>query len=359
MAKLKPYPYRAFICYASEDLALAEMVRDALTEVGIVGWLDKRRIKGGSDFTTEIREAILSAHLFVPILTEKAHSRPWVHQEIGFAHALNVPVLPIAVGLDPAGLIRHLQAVSVSASPRLTELVRQLDALDLSAILEPAAKARRMLVEIAASAIDRPRLMVQYAERTLRALGGGMVRQKAYYTSFSLPDKPTHDPIWSRRELGQERMADYLEEQRRERQVMEKLARLGKCRLIVDPRPQLFSGDSTGWRARIGVLYDFLDSMPDSLAQAMPANMKEPHNVVLVGDRFLAEADSRVAGQGYQRTHFTWHAPTVLWRIREFDEEFADHCESVGSNGIRPEESRRYTLDVLRNLLSAQPDRQP
>lgn len=350
MAKPNRYPYRAFICYAREDLAIAESVREALREVGIIGWLDKRTIHGGADFSAEIQEAILSAHLFVPIITRRANRRPWVHQEIGFAHALNVPVLPIGVGLDPGGLIHHLQAVSVSDETELGHLAQKLEALDLFGIVEPAASARRMLVEIAASAIDRPRLMVRYAQRTLRKFGGGKVRQKAYYTSFSIPDKPTNDSIWDRREHDQRRMEDYLDEQRGERQVMEKLARQGTCRLIIDPRPALFPGNATGWRARIEILRDFLDSMPDTHLEVMPADLCEPHNLVLVGDRFLAEADSRIAGQGYQRTHFTWHAPTVLWRLRRFDEEFEDLCTS---RGLRAEESRKYTLGVLETLLSS------
>jgi hypothetical protein len=210
-----------------------------------------------------------------------------------------------------------------------------------------------MLVEIAPNAIDRPRLMVQCAEKILEespVFGAGMVRQRAYYTSFSLPDEAIDQPIWAEREYGQARSPDYLEAQRRERQVMDALAQKYGCRLIIDPRRDRFPGEVIGWRARLKVLRKFLADERHEYVEAMPEELAEPHNVVLVGDRFLAEADSRLAGQGYLRTQFTWHAPTVLYRVGRFDKRFEDLCLA---KQIRPEESRRYTFRVLDGLLAS------
>lgn len=351
MTPVPPCRYRAFICHARENSGLAELVKAALAQVDVDAWIDTRQIKPGRDFKAEIQAAILSAHLFVPVITKAANRRPWVHQEIGFAQALNVPVLPIGVGVDleEMGMIDHVEAVTVSARPRLADLVRELEAIDLLDIITSAGSTRRMFVEIAAQAIERPRMMTRHGERVLGMSGDGKVRQRAYYTSFSIPDRSLNDPIWTRREHGQRRMLDYLQSQRKERQVMEKLARRHGCRLLVDPRPQLFSGDRTAWRARIEVLADFVRSMSDSKLEIMTTTMHEPHNLVLVGDQFLAEADSRVAGQGYQRTHFSCHAPSVLVHVAGFDEEFDDLCKSAN---IEPSQSREYTLEKLAKILA-------
>lgn len=351
MTKKHPYRYRAFICHASENKGLAEIVRSALERVGLDAWLDARQLKPGKDFAAEIQHAILSAHLFVPVITAEAKRRPWVNQEIGFAQALNVPVLPVGVGIDAEtlGMIYHVQAISVPAQPKLPALIRQLENLDLLETIEAAGRSRRMFVEIASQAIDRPQFMVRYGERALAGTADCRVRQRAYYTSFSIPDKPLTDPIWERREHKQKRMPDYLRSQRAERQIMEKLARRDGCRLIIDPRPKLFPGDRTGWRARIEVLEAFLRDMPDSLLEVMTTEMVEAHNLVLVGDQFLAEADSRVAGQGYQRTHFSCHAPSALVHTMAFDEEFDDLCKAAS---IAPSQSREFTREKLVQLLS-------
>jgi hypothetical protein len=350
MAATKPkYPYRAFVCYSHQDDGIARSVVAALEQVGLIGLMDKH-LSSGLDYFRQIQEFIQSAHLFVPIITERAVHQPWVNQEIGFAHALNVPVLPIGIGVDPKGLIQNLQAISTKED--LSNLPEQLERTDFEEIVGSKAKACRILVEIAADAIDRPRLMAQYGEKVLAEsgkYGGGLVRQRAYYTSFSLPDEGVQQPVWDHREHGQRRSPDYLEAQRRERQVMEKLAKTFGCRLIIDPRREVFPGLDVGWRARLEVLRNFIADPRVRNLEVMPAKLREPHNVVLVGDRFLAEADSRMAGQGYLRTQFTWHAPTVFGRIRRFDEEFADLCRA---GGIRPKESRRHTIGVIDELLA-------
>jgi hypothetical protein len=341
------YPYRVFVCYAHEDDGIAGSVAAALETAGLVVLLDKK-LSSGIDYSRQIQDFIQSAHLFVPIITKRALQLPWVNQEIGFAHALNVPVLPIGIGVDPRGLIQNLQAISARD---VSNLGQQLEVVDFENIVLAAARARRILVEITANAIDRPLLMVQYAEKVLsesEAWGGGFVRQRAYYTSFSLPDEGIAQPIWRQREHGKPRPADFLRAQRHERQIMEKLAQRHGCRLIIDPHRNLFPGHGGGWKARLTVLRDFIGNRSIDV-EVIPIDLQEPHNEVLVGDRFLAGADSRLPGQGYLRTQFTWHAPTVLDRVRRFDEDFTDLCRSAG---VTPHDSRGHTLKILDDLLA-------
>ena len=59
--------------------------------------LMKTVFETGERFTERIKTLISHSHVFIPLLTEVSHTRPWVHQETGFAIALRVPVLPIAV----------------------------------------------------------------------------------------------------------------------------------------------------------------------------------------------------------------------------------------------------------------------
>jgi len=71
-------------------------------------------------------------------------------------------------------------------------------------------------------------------------------------------------------------------------------------------------------------------------------------SLVLVGDLFLAEAVAPYYGGGYRQTTFTWHAPTVLARMREFDDDFEDFIDEADLSG---RSSRQAAIDELRDLL--------
>ncbi len=107
------HPLRVFLGYGHEDSALAADVERVLVELGHVPWRDTL-ILAGTDFTEAIQKKIATSHVFMPLLTDKAEERPWVHQEIGYALASHIPVLPVAVGTAPAQMLRTRQAIHVT-----------------------------------------------------------------------------------------------------------------------------------------------------------------------------------------------------------------------------------------------------
>ena len=104
------YPYRVFLSYAHADRAVVEQVSSLLQGLGLVPVWD-RNIRPASRFTDFIRDSIDTAHVFMPLLTEHALQRPWVHQETGYALGRDVPVLPLAVGGVPGEMIAELHAL--------------------------------------------------------------------------------------------------------------------------------------------------------------------------------------------------------------------------------------------------------
>jgi TIR domain/SIR2-like domain len=64
-----------FISYASEDLARAKAIHDALEAAGVDVWLDKRQLKGGDDFTFKIKRYIRRCSLFLPIISHATQER--------------------------------------------------------------------------------------------------------------------------------------------------------------------------------------------------------------------------------------------------------------------------------------------
>lgn len=89
-----------FISYSHQDRKLVEQVEQVLRENGLDTLWDEN-FEFGHGFPEQIKNFIAHAHVFMPIITA---ARPWVHQEIGYAMALNVPLLPVCKGELPVGL---------------------------------------------------------------------------------------------------------------------------------------------------------------------------------------------------------------------------------------------------------------
>ncbi len=84
-------PLRVFISYSHQDAVLAEKIVKAIIANGMTPMWDKN-FQFGFGFHQMIKTFISHSHVFLPIITESSNSRGWVHQEIGYAVALNIPV---------------------------------------------------------------------------------------------------------------------------------------------------------------------------------------------------------------------------------------------------------------------------
>ncbi len=62
-------PGAIFLSYASEDLAPARAIHDALRARHLEVWFDKQALEGGDDYRLRIRRAIQGSCLFVPVLS--------------------------------------------------------------------------------------------------------------------------------------------------------------------------------------------------------------------------------------------------------------------------------------------------
>ena len=103
---------RVFISYSHQNEAIANNIYAVLKEIVEIIW-DKDLI-AGSGFHDQIKDAIASAHIFMPIITKESSTRGWVHQEIGYAMALNIPVLPVTTeNLEPGGMMQMIHAVKI------------------------------------------------------------------------------------------------------------------------------------------------------------------------------------------------------------------------------------------------------
>ena len=339
------YPYRVFLAYSHEDVDLALQVVGLLERIGLRPVWDKD-LWPGAPFTDEIKKGIAHAHVFLPLLTKASAKRPWVHQEIGYAMGLDVPVLPVAVGKLPGEMIQELQAVAIS--PDLHDLDDRLTARTVEHVVTRAQAASQATFRCAELPEERTRLLADYARTVLELGGHGRVRQSGAFSSFCLPNKTIRHPIWARREGRLPRSDAYHKLQREERIVLEEHAREAGCDLVIDLTVTLEQQGPGAREARLETLLAFLESMPDEKARVVVRDRTEPGNLLIVGDWFVAESMTPRPGAGYLQTVFTRHAPAVLDRLRQFDEEFDELLEETGTD---PSSSRLAAIARIKEAL--------
>jgi len=340
--------YRVFINYSHQDSELVDQLVAILRENGLRPMLDKDFAFGGR-FTDQIRNFIAHAHVFVPVITESSSKRGWVHQEIGYAMALKVPVLPICRGHVPGEMISELQAVIWNGEDEdLDRLKAQLSWKTFNALLRKAQKDSHPLYECARYHEDRTRMMVDYASKVLDLGTHGQVRQIGALSSFHIPDKPI-DRVWKDR-YGSFVASDFRKQLlREERLIFEEHARERGCSLIIDPYLSYDKYGPDARKTRLNTLLDFLNSMPDEKVRvAIRKDQAKEESLTIVGDWFTAESISASPGKGYQQTVFTRHAPTVESRIELTDREIE---ELLNAQGIEHYSSRRAAIAELEKLV--------
>jgi len=340
---------RVFISYSHEDLDLVKRLVGILEDNGLRPMWDEQFVVGPS-FSEQIKTYIAHAHVFMPVITESSSGRGWVHQEIGYAMALNVPVLPVASGALPRMMLEGLKALVLD--PILGDddkLHQKLSYEAFHDLAETRNDKSYALYSCADEPPQRAQMMARYAD-DVRSMGEyGCVRQKGALSSLHIPKETVDNSIWRQRYGGFDRGTFHCEHQRNERLALEKHAREEGCRIIIDPSITYEQWGPHARRVRLATLVRFLDSMPDEKAQvAINENMARARSLTIVGDWFAAESVSGSILEGYKQTIFTRHAPSVASRVEVFDAEFN---ELLSNAGWTAETSRSLAIEELNTLI--------
>ncbi|MDR3688504.1 MAG: toll/interleukin-1 receptor domain-containing protein [Fimbriimonas sp.] len=341
--------YRAFISYSHENYDLASKLAEALDNTDGVEALWDEQFAHGQGFHEQIKNHIAHAHVFVPILTEQASQRIWVHQEIGFSMALNIPVLPIAVGELPEGLIQLKHALRL-VDGDVNSIRGYLSSERIAALIERSSGRSEAIYACAEFAEDRARLMAQYAEDVMALGKHGIVRQRGGLSSFAIPTQTIGHSIWKRRYGNFTKSDDHCRNQRKERLALGRHAEARGCKLIIesDITYEKFGVDAR--LCRLECLLGFLQSMNNENCQvAIHLDQSHSESVTLVGNWFCAEAIAGSLQAGFRQTVFTRHAPTVMEKLYDFDAKF----DELLDGHIRKQESRDYAIAHIEDLIKS------
>ncbi len=344
--------YRVFISYSHEDVELVQKIVEVIKNNGLTPMWDKDFLFGHG-FQDQIKTFIANAHVFLPIITESSSERGWVHQEIGYAMALNVPVLPVTMGTLPGEMIRELHAIQLKD---LDELNDKLSRKIFDNLVNSYQEAPLALFQCAELAEDRAIMMTRYANDVLQLkhvlqLGAyGCVRQKGALSSFHIPKEVTTHPIWKQRyDKKHQRSEFYHRHLRKERLALEEHAQVKGCRLIINPYLTYKMYGTEARIARLETLAEFLESMPDDKVQVAINRRMLNENLTIVGDWFAAESVSASLGRGYRQTIFTRHAPSICSRIELFDQEFKELIQELGWTA---ETSREKAINTIEEIIT-------
>jgi len=108
--KEKNLDLKVFISYSREhDKIVAGLISHVLTCQGFKTLFD-RRLYSGANIADHICKLISQSHAVVMILSQKSIDSPWINQELGYALALNKPIIqiPIESPIKPCGMFEGL-----------------------------------------------------------------------------------------------------------------------------------------------------------------------------------------------------------------------------------------------------------
>ncbi len=174
-------------------------------------------------------------------------------------------------------------------------------------------------------------------------------------SSFHIPDKITSDPVWEERYGNYGKSLYQSELLRNERLALSKHAENAGCRLIISDGKYIENelgklgrkSSLIARKSRLETLKTFLESMPPEKVEiVIKENLDSEQSVTIVGDWFAAESFSRSIKDGYRQTLFTRHAPSILSRIKQFDEEF----NSISGNTLR-HDTRKLAIQKIGQMI--------
>lgn len=337
--------HRVFISYSHDDEEAVRSIVEILKGNGLTVLWDQD-FAAGRGFQEQIKSFIAFAHVFVPIITERSSSRGWVHQEIGYALALNVPVLPIAIDTLPAQMIEQLHCIKLDTPEQLqSEISGDVIANLVAEVAEPS----QALFHCAVQQEERSTMIARYCKEVLRLGGPRHVRHRGGLSAFAVPTQPVTNSVWRQRFDGLPRSEFQCGLLREERLALDPHAREAGVSLIINIEGTYDKYGPLARRTRLTTLKTFLESLPDDTTRVgLDPDLSHGENTLLIGDWFVATAAAGRQGAGYRQTILSRHAPTMGRRVAEFDEELAD---LFSRTGIAPQDSRRAAIEAIQKKI--------
>jgi hypothetical protein len=257
-----------------------------------------------------------------------------VHQEIGFAIALGIPVLPIVIGQVSRELIDDRQVLEVSAGA--SDALERLSKAGLGQIVGSAEESPYQTIQTVNWMNARSGRLAERLEKLWKRGERCVIRHRGPFSSFSIPEKDVMHPVWEEYEPEFQDVG-FRETALRERRAVAKHVEQAGVRLLLSPTTVPHKA------ARIETLIHSLKRLKKVVVAVVDHSLDG--TLMIASDWFAAISHAR-RGTTYRHTVFESHAPTVL----RYEELF--ECElraALDAQGV----SESCSLEKALELLSA------
>jgi hypothetical protein len=339
---------RVFISYSHRDKELIKLLVSYLEENCGITVIWDENLTAGAGFHEQIKDSIASAHIFMPLITKESSERGWVHQEIGYAMALNIPVLPVtAENLAPGAMLQLLQAVKIDENPDHFHLYFNKNIFE--SVLKQTSSTPVFLC--ARLPEERTKMIADYSNKISSIGKYGTVRQKGGLSSFHIPSDCILKSVWNERYFPEIKSQYHKRLQREERLALGKHAEKAGYKIIITPDYAIKDRDKRAAVIRLNTLIAFLQQpeMKSGIVVLQTAETQK-QSLTMVGDWFMAESVSFREGDGFTNTFFTRDAAEISRRTEDFECELQDLLDQWGWS---EENSREKALEELDKILKA------
>lgn len=114
--------FRLFISHTHANRERAARLRDLLRRWDVDAFVAHEDIAPTREWENEIQVALRTCHAVCALITPDFAASKWCDQEVGFAVARGILVVPLKLGADPHGFIAKVQAVTPPAGSRPHEV---------------------------------------------------------------------------------------------------------------------------------------------------------------------------------------------------------------------------------------------
>jgi TIR domain len=122
----QPSAYRVFLSHKSSVKNRTARLKEELAVYGITAFVAHRDIEPTKAWQTEIENALQTMDAFVALITKHFHESDWTDQEVGYALARGVPIIPVTLGHKPYGFLEKFQGLGCTWQEAPVEIAKLL-----------------------------------------------------------------------------------------------------------------------------------------------------------------------------------------------------------------------------------------
>ena len=123
------YVHDLFVSYSEEDASLALEIVSLFEQRGLSCYLAQQKIKVGSKWQDEIRDALVGSREVLIVLTPESIHSPWVTMELGAAWVLGTTVNPCSLYVELEQMPDPIREIQVQPIKTRAERVALVDKL--------------------------------------------------------------------------------------------------------------------------------------------------------------------------------------------------------------------------------------